>query len=542
MGFQQGLSGLNAAAKNLDVIGNNVSNSNTVGFKLSQAQFADVYANSITGGGGITAGIGVKVATVAQQFSQGNISTTSNSMDMAISGNGFFRMSNNGAISYSRNGQFQVDKNGFIVNSQGFRLTGTMMVNNVMGVTPTDIQIPTGDLVPKQTATVLAGLNLDSRLATVPSTTAFNPATPATYNNSTSMTVYDSQGATHVASLYFAKTAANNWDTYMTIDGNVTPPAATSTAIAGSTVTVPSTTGLVVGMPVTGGGVPTGTTITAVTATSFTTSSAPTAASPQTFNFPLTQMVFNSDGTLFSPSTAVTSASFKPTPAAISQAGSALAAAAAGAASTVTVNSTTGMAVGAMVTGGGLPAGTTIASIVDATHFTTSVLAAAYTGSASSTLTITNPPSAANQTISFNFTGTSQFGGIFGVNSLTQDGYASGRMTGFSTGADGMVSGRYSNGQTKTLGQVVLSGFTNPQGLQPLGNNNWAETSTSGTPLTGVPGSASLGVLQSSAVEDSNVDLTAELVNMITAQRVYQANAQTVKTQDQVLQTLVNLR
>jgi flagellar hook protein FlgE len=92
------------------------------------------------------------------------------------------------------------------------------------------------------------------------------------------------------------------------------------------------------------------------------------------------------------------------------------------------------------------------------------------------------------------------------------------------------------------LGQVVLANFANPNGLQPLGNNMWAETATSGNPLVGTPGSGSLGVLQSSAVEDSNVDLTAELVNMITAQRVYQANAQTIKTMDAAMQTLVNLR
>jgi flagellar hook protein FlgE len=148
----------------------------------------------------------------------------------------------------------------------------------------------------------------------------------------------------------------------------------------------------------------------------------------------------------------------------------------------------------------------------------------------------------AAQQVSFNFAGTSQFGSTFGVNSMSQDGYTSGHMTGFSTGSDGIISGRYSNGQTKTLAQVVLANFSNPQGLQPLGNNNWAETSTSGTPLVGAPGSASLGVLKTSAVEESNVDLTAELVNMITAQRVYQANAQTIKTQDQIMQTIVNLR
>lgn len=480
MGFQQGLSGLNAAAKNLDVIGNNVSNANTVGFKLSQAQFADVYANSLAGAGGTQVGIGTRVAAVAQQFSQGNISTTNNSLDMAVSGSGFFRLSDNGTISYSRNGQFQLDKDGFIVTSQGLRLTGFLpnALGQIVATTPADLQISTADLLPQQTSTVNAGLNLDARSTLIPAAPAFDPNNSATFNNSTSLTVFDSLGSSHVASLYFAKTAANTWSAYLTVDGNMVPAAGT----------------------------------------------------------PLTPMTFNTNGTLATPTTAVTSNSFNPTPPPITLAGSSLDALG----TTATVSATTGLSVGATVTGGGFPAGTTITAITGATTFTTS--AAGTSGATGVTLTVTNPASAAAQTLSFNFAGTSQFGGIFGVNTLSQDGFTSGRMTGFSTGADGIIAGRYSNGQTRTLGQVVLSNFVNPQGLQPLGGNNWAETSTSGTPLTGVPGSASLGVLQTSALEDSNVDLTAELVNMITAQRVYQANAQTVKTQDQVLQTLVNLR
>lgn len=480
MGFQQGLSGLNAAAKNLEVIGNNVSNANTVGFKLSQAQFADVYANSLAGSGGAQVGIGTRVATVAQQFTQGNISTTNNSLDMAVSGNGFFRMNDNGSIIYSRNGQFQLNKDGFVVNSQGQRLTGFLpnAQGQIVATTPADLQISSSDLLPKRTVNIAAGLNLDSRSAIIPAAPAFDPTNAATFNNSTSMTVYDSLGSSHIASLYFAKTAANTWNAHLVVDGNMVPAAGT----------------------------------------------------------PLSTMTFNTNGTLATPVAPVTSASFNPTPTAITLAGSSVALAAPHA----TVSSTTGLSVGATVTGGGFLAGTTITAINSATTFTTSAAPAA--AAAAVTLTVTNPASAAPQTLVFNFAGTSQFGGIFGVNSLAQDGYTSGRMTGFSTGADGMISGRYSNGQTKTLGQVVLANFNNPQGLQPLGGNNWAETSTSGTPLTGVPGSASLGVLQTSAVEDSNVDLTAELVNMITAQRVYQANAQTVKTMDQVLQTLVNLR
>lgn len=480
MGFQQGLSGLNAASKNLDVISNNVANANTVGFKSSQAQFADVYANSLAGSGAGQIGIGTMVGDVAQQFSQGNITSTNNSLDMAISGAGFYRLNNGGSISYSRNGQFQLDKDGYIVSNQGYRLTGFLpnAQGQVVATSPADLQISTADLLPQATTTVTAGLNLSANSAIISALSTFDPADSTTFNNSTSLTVYDSLGDSHIASLYFAKTAANTWDAYLTVDGNQVPVAGTA----------------------------------------------------------LSTLTFNTNGTIATPTTPVTSAAFNPTPAAISLPGSSLNAAG----TTATVSSTAGLAVGATVTGGGFPANTTITGIVNATTFTTS--AAGTSGAVGVTLTVTNPASAAAQTISFDFSNTSQFGTTFGVNSMSQDGYTSGHLTSFSTGSDGIILGQYSNGQSETLGQVALANFSNPQGLQPLGGNNWAETSDSGTPLVGAPGSASLGALRSSAVEDSNVDLTAELVNMITAQRVYQANAQTVKTQDAILQTLVNMR
>jgi flagellar hook protein FlgE len=146
-------------------------------------------------------------------------------------------------------------------------------------------------------------------------------------------------------------------------------------------------------------------------------------------------------------------------------------------------------------------------------------------------------------TFPLNLTGSTQFGATFTVNSMSQDGYTSGKLAKFNIGPDGVILGSYTNGVSRSLGQVILASFRNPQGLQPLGNNNWAATSVSGSEMTGTPGSSGqYGPLQSSALEDSNVDLTAELVNMITQQRVYQANAQTIKTQDSILQTLVNLR
>jgi flagellar hook protein FlgE len=144
--------------------------------------------------------------------------------------------------------------------------------------------------------------------------------------------------------------------------------------------------------------------------------------------------------------------------------------------------------------------------------------------------------------VQLNLSGATQYGAGFGVTDLRQDGYAAGQLSGITIESNGIVMARYSNGQSKPAGQIELASFRNPQGLQPMGGNVWARTYGSGDPIVGVPSDGNMGVLQSGALEESNVDLTAELVSMITAQRIYQANAQTIKTQDQVLQTLVNLR
>lgn len=413
MGFQQGLSGLNAAAKNLDVIGNNVSNASTVGFKQSQAQFADVYANSLTGAGGSGIGIGVKVAQVAQQFTQGNITATNNPLDLAINGGGFFRMDNGGEIAYQRNGQFQLDKNGYIVNPTGAKLTGyTANASGVLSTgAPSPLAISTADLTPQITTEVNAVLNLDSGSTPINAvTTPFDMNDPTTFHSSTAVSVYDSLGNPQTLQTYYvlrppvAPATIGAWDVYAANDG---------TQISAA---------------------------------------------------PVASLSFNTSGIL------QTAMPLSP------------------------------LAVPATATG------------------------------------------ASGPSITFDYTGTTQFGSAFSVNTLNQDGYTSGRLAGFNIGADGTLLGRYTNGQSAVLGQVVLANFANPNGLQQMGNNMWAESATSGTPLVGAPDSGGLGVLQSSAVEDSNVDLTAELVNMITAQRVYQANAQTIKSQDAVLQTLVNLR
>jgi flagellar hook protein FlgE len=434
MSFQQGLSGLNASSKALDTVGNNIANAGTVGYKLGNTQFADVFAASLSGAGTSPIGLGAKVATVVQQFTQGNISVTSNPLDMAINGGGFFRLqSPNGDAVYSRNGQFQLDKDGYIVNASGYQLTGYAADNNGT-INPPLVALrlfdPTSssDAAPQATGAsaaatgVQVNLNLDSREA-APTGGAFDYRDATTYNKSTAVTTYDSLGNPHTYSLYFVKAAApatNTWRVYSTV---ANPAGATPTFTdlsAGGTTT-------------------------------------------------LTTLTFNTDGT---------------------------------------------------VAGGGTP---------------TQTITAAELGYPGGVDPMTAVP--------INFSGTTQFGSLFTVNSLLQDGYASGKLAGFTVGDDGVVLGKYTNGQSRNLGQVILASFRNPQGLQPLGNNLWSATSTSGSEMDGAPGSSGqYGPLQSSALEDSNVDLTAELVNMITQQRVYQANAQTIKTQDQVLQTLVNLR
>ncbi len=406
MSFQQGLSGLNVASKNLDAIGNNIANGSTVGYKAERAEFADVFAASLAGGSGMQIGIGAKVAAVRQQFTQGNIATSSNPLDVAINGGGFFRLSTNGVTSYSRNGQFSLDKNGYVIANSGARLTGYPADANgqIVASTPVDLQLSLANIAPKTTSTADLQLNLDSR-ATAP-TSAFNTTNPASYNSSTAMTVYDSQGNSHTLATYYRKTGANTWDVYATGDGAVlNGGAAVGTLTFGAGGTLAADVTMNMSMPLTNG-----------------------ATSP--LAFPLT----------------------------------------------------------------------------------------------------------------FPASGMTQFGVDFAVSKLTQDGFTTGTLAGFSIGNDGTILGRYTNGQSRAQGQIVLANFVNPQGLVSQGNNQWAESVDSGQPLVSSPGSGTLGLLQSGALEDANVDLTQELVNMITAQRAYQANAQTIKTQDQVQQTLVNLR
>ncbi len=420
MSFQQGLSGLNASSKNLEVIGNNIANANTFGAKVARAEFADMYAASLSGAGGNSIGIGVNLQAVAQQFTQGNLVATESPMDIAINGGGFFQLSDEqNPVSYTRNGQFKVDRDGFIVSNGGLKLIGYVADDNgaILPGGATPLKLPTGGIAPKPTTAVEVEMNLDARKAVTAPGAAPNIdfTNPLTFNNATSLTIYDEKGQDIALTYYFQKSADDEWNVFATANGE---------SLMGS-------------------------------------NAAPDAIATLTFSANGKEVL-------------------APAP-----------------------------------------------PIVFDVPITTNAAGA-------NTLPMTG--------VELDLSRATQFGAAFGITDLTQNGFTAGQLSAVLVEPDGVVMARYSNGETKPAGQIELATFRNPQGLMPLGGNNWGLTLGAGSPVTGPPGQGVMGVLQSGALEESNIDLTGELVAMITAQRTYQANAQTIKTQDQVLQTLVNLR
>ena len=403
--FDIALSGLTAASSDLDVTANNVANADTVGFKESRAEFADVFAAGAVNLNTSQVGEGVRLSTTAQQFTQGNISTSGSNLDLAISGDGFFTVQDpSNGIVYTRNGQFSEDKNGNVVTATGQALqvyppttTGGFNTGSL-----TDLNLQTAQSTPLATTAGTVILNLPAGTSP-PTGGAFDPTNPATYNQSTSTTVYDSLGNSFPATFFFTQTATPGlWNVNMTVN-NV-------------------------------------------------------------LNATTNQLTFSNTGAVTAP------------------------------------------------VGGALN----------------------FPG-------FTPADGAAAMNMTFNFGQTTQFGGGFGVTSIIQNGFATGQLSTVSIDPTGVVSAVYTNGRSTQLGQLALANFPDPQGLKQLGDTSWAETFTSGTHISGTAGSAGFGSVQSGALEASNVDLTTQLVNMITAQRAFQANAQVITTANQLSQTVINI-
>lgn len=405
MSFQTALSGLNAATSHLDVTAHNVANVQTAGFKESRAEFADVFATSSGDVSATATGSGVRIAAVKQQFSQGNIDFTDNSLDLAISGEGFFVLEDSEGIAYTRAGAFSVDKDGFVVNQalQRLQVYPPSAGDSFSTGSLNDLQLRTSENPPRESSVAEVGVNLPVNAA-VPSVGTFDPLVPDSFNNSSSLTVYDSLGATHSATTYYVKTGTpNTWETYLYIDGN---------AVGGAN-----------------------------------------------------NLTFNTSGSLVTPASG-------------------------------------------------------------------QIAYPAYNaGNGSAPLTLTQ-----------DFIDTTQYGGEFGVNNLSQDGFPTGRLTGIEIDQKGVVSARFTNGQADRLGKVAVAIFANPNGLQQTGDTAWGETFASGQPRRGEAGTSDFGLIQSGALENSNVNLTDQLVEMITAQRNFEANSQMIQTADAVTQSVLNIR
>ena len=458
MAFTQGISGLNVSAAAIDVTSHNIANVQTVGFKRSDGIFADMYSSAMfTGSGRNNIGYGASTAQVRQDFKQGGKTDSSNPLDMAIEGNGFFQVQlANGTKAYTRNGQFTLDKDGYVENAQHNHLMGfpaiqqaTLNRGHIFGGDPVELQVDIHALV-EATATTEASekMNLGSAELspadqTPPGDDITDPLfsgagagtlpypSATSYNGVDQMKVYDSMGNDIDMTIYYVRQPgqnpmSSNWDVYIRLDTDIN-----------------------------------------------------TAGNPPYPDVPLTHMgtlTFDTSGRLdtFTPGAGITSNSN----------GHAL----------------------LQRTGAQLKTG------------------------------------ADDLAIDIDFSEITQFGQKTAPESHKQNGYTAGKFVQLEVSDDGVIEAEYTNGKRVAIGQVALANFDNPYDLDRVGDNLFMETYGSGQPSIGKPMTGMFGTIKANYTEDSNVDLTKELVNLIVFQRNYQANAQSIRTQDTILQTVVNLR
>lgn len=543
MPFRIALSGLNAASAELQVIGNNVANSSTTGFKKSRAEFADIFAASNLGTTSNAIGSGVKVSSISQQFTQGNIGFTDNNLDLALSGQGFFRLNDNGVNVYSRAGAFGVDRQGYVTNTQSQRLTGFQADSsgNITGALG-DLQLDTSDIAPQATTDIDMALNLDASAAvpgatatsslTIPAGTILDEDRPiGTVLTGANFDIRDNYGVNRSVHIDYTRTAANTWSASLVdnVSGNTF---AANSAIDTSGATASPTSLSFNWVPETSTGAQDTVVIAASTsaitmvaaaadgdtsasiAATVNDGAAQTAFSPtdsSSYNHSTSLSVYDSLGTEH-----LMTMYFRKTTQAnewevFTYSDGVRVDAAAGAAGDQMIFTTAG-------------------DITTPSPATISIPAYSPGGGATA------------MNITLDGADISQYGSDFSVNALVQDGYSTGRLSGLDIGDTGILTARFTNGQSRTLAQIALANFSNSQGLRQLGDTSWAETYDSGAALIGNPGTGSLGLVQSGALEGSNVDLTEQLVQMITAQRNFQANAQVITTADTVTQTIINIR
>ena len=497
MSFNIALSGLKSAQKDLDVTANNISNVNTFGFKESRAEFADVYSSSIFSNSKTSNGEGVLINDVAQQFTQGSLLFTSNSLDMAVSGGGFFALTNDllsRDISYTRSGAFKLDAENYIVNSngnylQGFPVNTDGSVKSVSLSTTNPVQIPDTAGAPSQTSNIDMAYNLDSNAIPL-DPMQFDPNDTDTFTSSTSTVIYDSLGNSRIASVYFVKSSD--------------PTTVQSTSLGAADGVAGGGNGFVGGLA----SIPVSEQTNANSWLMFATVTDETGA---TIPVDLEDNVIRSGGTgvgfennygqrgmllQFDNSGSVVPGTF-PVP------------------KTERLGSPSSIA------------STTI----------TPVPVAPYDGASA----ITNGADE-DQLFSITMSNLSQFSSPFEVSALSQDGKTVGRLTGVTIGTDGLIEAKYSNGDSVPVTKIMLARFANEQGLTQVGNTSWTESQSSGQPLAGEADSGTFGQIRSGTLEQSNTNLTTELVDLITAQRNYQANSRALEVNSTITQTILQIR
>lgn len=568
-----GVSGLNANGTALSVIGNNIANLSTVGFKGSKATFADLISSSISGGSGaIQTGIGVALTSVQGNFSQGSLTTSSNVLDLAIDGNGFFIVKDaQGGTFYSRAGQFRLDKDNNVVDPTGFKVQG-FLADTAGTITGTigDISLPSTTASPRATTTALVAANLNSATAptgvrgnvvasaaSVTTTAAGNNSFTINLNGDGAQTITVANGLTGSA----LATAIQN-----AVRALIPNDPFKGAAYAGFTASVnaSNTFTFTSGMTGTTNNSTTGTGTVVVTANGGDTLAAnlnmlaPTSTTGTDFllsdpsatsNFSTSMTVYDSLGnshllTTYFTKIGANSWNYN-TVAAV--------------ADVVTANyhsSNIDASLGIVRVGSG-----TLTFGTDGTLDRESTVirydnatAAGTSGTAPGELQLDFVGATQDQPIAMNFgssvttdggsglDGTTQFGSTSALVQQTQDGFAAGSLQAFSVDANGVINGRFSNGQLRALAQVVLARFPDPIGLTRTGKNTFAQSGDSGQPVTGTPDSAGLGQVKSNSLELSNVDLGESFIDMIAAQRGFQANSRVITTSDEILQELVNLK
>jgi len=461
MSFNTALSGISAAQTDLDTTSNNIANVNTVGFKESRAEFDSVYASSLFSNSATKVGDGTSVSAVAQQFHQGSLKFTDNPLDLAITGSGFFATASDIGdkdLSYTRAGTFKLNDQNFVVDNSGnylqsFPVNEDGTSSSVSLSTTKPIQIPETAGTPVATSKVDIGLNLPAG-AEAKDVSLFDPNDPDTYNNATSITIYDSLGESHVMSTYYVKPddagpdaatgAASQWVSFVTVEDENGIKQPVSPFPEGGTYT-------------TSAGVVT-----------------PATAGEHTGSV----LKFDNIGSYIGSS---------PSPMTLERLG---------------------------------------AEEVEGDNNGAGVLSTGTDG---------------NQSIIIDYNNPTQFASAFEVTGLEQDGLTAGRLTGVEIGNDGLVKASYSNGTSEPLARVAMVRFRNEQGLAQSGSS-WNASQSSGDPLPGEAGEGSFGLINSAALEQSNVDLTTELVDLISAQRNFQANSRSLEISNELQQTILQIR